>query len=68
MKPAQGFDGLSFDPSSLLQDGLAAPEADVGRCQILLALAIAPVVAVRDECIDPLLENGYNERIKGTLR
>lgn len=58
MKPAQGFDGLSFDPSSLLQDSLAAPEADVGGCPVLPALTIAPVVAVHDECIDPLLENG----------
>ena len=26
------FDGVSFDPFTLEQDGLAASEVDVGRC------------------------------------
>ena len=29
------FDGLSFDLLPLQQDGLAAPEVDVGRCEIV---------------------------------
>jgi len=31
---------------------LTAPEVDVGRGEIVDALVIAPVVVVRDECID----------------
>ena len=41
MKQAPGFDSLSFDPFSLLQDGLTAPEVDVGRGEVLQALVIA---------------------------
>ena len=43
---------LAFDPFSFQQDGLIAPEVDVGRGEIVDALVIAPVVVVRDECID----------------
>jgi hypothetical protein len=46
------LDGLTFDPFSFQQDGLTAPEVDVGRGEIVDALVIAPVVVVRDECID----------------
>src|SRR6476469_6333898 len=46
------LDGLAFDPFSFQQDGLTAPEVDVGRGEIVDALVIAPVVVVRDECID----------------
>ena len=46
------LDGLAFDPFSLQQDRLTAPEVDVGRGEIVDALVIAPVVVVRDECID----------------
>ena len=35
------FDGLSFDPFSLQQDGLAASEVDVGGSEIVEALMIA---------------------------
>ena len=31
---------------------MTAPEVDVGRGEIVDALVIAPVVVVRDECID----------------
>ena len=56
MKQAPGFDGLSFDPFSLLQDGLAAPEVDVNGREIPQALVIAPMVVVLDECVDLLPE------------
>jgi hypothetical protein len=46
------LDGLAFDPFSFQQDGLTAPEVDVGRGEVVDALVIAPVVVVRDECID----------------
>lgn len=32
MKQAPGFDCLSLDPFSLFQNGLAAPEVDIGQC------------------------------------
>ena len=44
--------GLSLDPFSLCQNGGATPEVDVSRGEIVDALVIAPVVVVRDECID----------------
>ena len=45
-------DCLSFDPFPFDQNGLAAPEVDVGRGEIVDALVIAPVVVVRDEGLD----------------
>ena len=56
MKQAPGFDGLSFDPFSLFQNGLAAPEVDVGRREVLQALVVAPMVVVFDEGVDLLSE------------
>ena len=38
MKQAPGFDGRSFDPFSLFQNGLAAPEVDVGGHEVLQAV------------------------------
>ena len=56
MKQASRFDGLPFDPFSLLQDGLTAPEVDVGWRKILQALVIATMVVVIDEGINLLPE------------
>ena len=56
MKHAPGFDGLLFDPFSLLQDGLAAPEVDVGRHEFLQALVVAPMVVMLDKSVDLLPE------------
>ncbi len=56
MKQALGFDCLPFDPFSLFQNGVAALEVDIGRCEVLQALMIAPVVVVIDESIDLLPE------------
>ena len=40
------FDGLSFDPFCLQQDGLAASEVDVGGSEIVEALIATMVVAL----------------------
>ena len=56
MKQASRFDGLPFDPFSLFQDSLAAPEVDIGRSEVLQALVIALVVAMLDKGIDLLPE------------
>jgi len=53
---ASALDGLSFDPFSFQQDGLAAPEVDVGRCQIADGLVVTLVVVVIDEGVDLGLE------------
>ena len=45
-------DGLSFDPFSFQQDGLAAREADVGGCEIAEAFVIAAVIVMGDEVVD----------------
>jgi hypothetical protein len=34
MQQASVFDGLSFDPFQFDEDGLAASEVDIGRCQV----------------------------------
>ena len=56
MKQASVFDGFSFDPFPFQQDGLTAPEVDVGRRQIVDALVVAQVILVGDEGFDPGLE------------
>ncbi len=56
MKQAPVFDGLSFDPFSLFQNGLPTPEIDIGRCAVLQALVVASVIVVIDEGIDLLTE------------
>ncbi len=56
MLQAPVFDGLSFDLLPFQQDGLAPPEVDIGRCQIVEALVIALVIVVPDEGLDPGLE------------
>jgi hypothetical protein len=38
----KALDGLSFDPFSFKQDGLAASEVDVGRGEISDALMVSP--------------------------
>jgi len=55
IKQAPVFDGLSFDPFSLQQDGLTASEVDIGRCEIAQALVIAVVIVMLNERIDLVL-------------
>lgn len=39
-------DGISFDPFAFNQDGLAAPEVDVSRDEIVVALVVSVVIVV----------------------
>ena len=52
MVQAPQFDGPSLDPFSLQKDGLAAPEVDVGGCEIVEALVIAAMIISLDEGCD----------------
>ena len=56
MYQASVLDGLSFDPFSFQQDGLAAPKVDVGRCEVGDGLVVSQVVVVGDEGGDLGLE------------
>ena len=56
MKQASRFDGLSFDPFSLLQDGLALAVIDIGRGEVGQTLMIAMVVVMVDEGADLALQ------------
>lgn len=42
-------DGVSFDPFAFEQDGLAAPEVDVSRGEIVEALVVSAMVVMVDE-------------------
>src|SRR5258707_965184 len=53
---ASVLDGLSFDPFSFQEDGLAASEVDVGRRQVGDALVVSQMVVVGDEVTDLGLE------------
>ena len=46
------FDGLAFDLLPFDQDGVAAPEVDVGGCEVAEALVVAPMIVMGDEGID----------------
>jgi hypothetical protein len=52
---------FAFDPFSCLQDGLAASEVDVGRCEIAEALVVAPVIVMIDEGVDLRFESTRQE-------
>ena len=56
MLQAAVLDWFSFNPFSLLQDGLTTSKVDVGGCQVLQALVIAPVIVVLDEAADVVVE------------
>src|SRR6202044_563355 len=53
---ASVLDGLSFDPFSFQEDGLAASEVDIGWRQIGDALVVSQMVVVGDEVTDLGLE------------
>jgi hypothetical protein len=53
---ASALDGLSFDPFSFQQDGVATAEVDIGRCYIADGLVVTLVVVVIDEGVDLGLE------------
>ena len=52
MLQASLFDCLALDPFSIQQDGLSAPEVDIGGRQIIQALVISPVIIMIDELAD----------------
>jgi len=41
MRQASAYSGLSFDPFPFQQDGLTAPEIDIGRREIAQSLVVA---------------------------
>ena len=50
------FDSLSFDPFTLLDDGLRPAEVGVGRRRVVQTLVIALMVVMLDERFDLLFE------------
>jgi hypothetical protein len=52
MLQAALFDGVAFDPFSFQQNGVAAPEVDVGWCQIADIFVISAMVAMIDDGCD----------------
>ena len=52
MQQASSGDGLSFDPFPFDEDGLAASEVDIGRCEVAQALVVAQMIVVGDEGSD----------------
>ena len=49
MVQAALFDCVSFDPFTFEQDGLAAPEVDFGRSEIVEALVVSAMIIMLDE-------------------
>jgi hypothetical protein len=52
MQAASLLDGFSFDLFPPFENGLAAPEVDVSRRQVVQALVVSTVVVVADELLD----------------
>lgn len=56
MLQAPIFDSLSFDPFTLLDDGLFPAKVGISRCDVVQHLMIALKVVVLDERFDLLLK------------
>src|SRR5262249_12565221 len=56
MQAASLLVGFSFDLFPPFENGLAAPEVDVSRRQVVQALVVSTVVVVPDELLDVLFE------------
>src|SRR5262249_21485796 len=56
MQAASLLDSFSFDLFPPFENGLAAPEVDVSRRQVVQALVVSTVVVVADELLDALFE------------
>ncbi len=67
MLQAPMLDGLAFDLLPFDQDGLAAPEVDVGGGEVAEALVVAPMIVVGDEGWCPGAEMGVCGALRGTL-
>jgi hypothetical protein len=52
MHAASLLDGFSFDLFPPFENGLAAPEVDVSRRQVVQALVVSTVAVVADELLD----------------
>ena len=52
MLQAPIFDSLSFDPFTLLDDGLCPAEVGIGRRDVVQALVVALMVVMLDERFD----------------
>jgi hypothetical protein len=50
------FDGLSFDPLALFEDGWNYADVGIGGCHVVQALLVTLVVVVLDERRDPDLK------------
>lgn len=61
MKQAALCDGFAFDPFPFQHDDAAAPEVDVGGCEIADALVVSAVVVMIDEGRDLPLEIARQE-------
>ena len=53
VEQASLLNGLFFDALSFEQDVLCPAEVDVGRCQIVQASVVAPMIVVLEEGVDP---------------
>lgn len=49
---ASRFECFPFDPFSLFQNGLVTSEVDIGGCDVVDALVVAPMIVVIDEGFD----------------
>jgi hypothetical protein len=56
MQAASLLDGFPFELFPPFENGLAAPEVDVSRRQVVQALVVSTVVVVPDERLDALFE------------
>ena len=56
VKQASVLDGLSFDPFSFKQNGLASAEVDIGRGEIGDTLVVSQMIVVSHELADPGFE------------
>jgi len=63
MQAASLLDGFSFDLFPPFENGLAAPEIDVSRRQVVQALVVSTVVLVADELFDALFELSWQDAL-----
>lgn len=61
MKQAALSDGFAFDPFPFQHDDVAAPEVDIGGCEIADALVVSTVIVVIDEAGNLPLEIARQE-------
>src|SRR5690349_24575584 len=61
MLQAAALNGLPFDPFSLPQNGFSASEVDIGGCEIVEALVVAPVIVMRHKRRDLRLQVARQE-------